>query len=89
MLWQEVIDARKQAHAKHGDNSIESISAHSPRWLPILGEEFGEVAATLTYDKNISDLRSELIDLISVATAWVDSIDGTGYGERSQHFVEL
>jgi NTP pyrophosphatase (non-canonical NTP hydrolase) len=41
----------------------------------ILGEEFGEVAAALTYDKDASTLRAELIDVLAVASAWVDAID--------------
>lgn len=75
MNYEEILEARKRAHQKHGENSIEYISAKSDKWLAILGEEFGEVAGTLTYDKNIDDLRSELIDLVSVATAWIDAID--------------
>jgi NTP pyrophosphatase (non-canonical NTP hydrolase) len=76
MNYQEIINARQAAHKKHGENSIEATPAESAKWLPILGEEFGEVAGTLTYDKNVADLRSELIDLIAVASAWVDAIDG-------------
>lgn len=80
----EVMDGRLKAHAKHGDNSIEAVPADDiARWLPILGEEFGEVAQLLTYDKadpdtgkpSWGDLRAELIDLITVGTAWVAKID--------------
>lgn len=52
MKYKEIIDARQKAHEKHGENSIENTPADSSRWLPILGEEFGEVASTLTYDKD-------------------------------------
>lgn len=38
----EVYDERKRAHEKHGDDSIEAISASDPRWLAILVEEGGE-----------------------------------------------
>lgn len=74
-VWHEINRGRLAAHAKHGENSIESVPAGDPRWLPILGEEFGEVAATLTYDKNLADLRAELLDLAAVATAWIDALD--------------
>lgn len=72
----EVEDGRRAAHAKHGENSIEAVPGEDiARWLPILGEEFGEVCQTLTYDKDSADLRAELIDLATVATAWIAAID--------------
>jgi NTP pyrophosphatase (non-canonical NTP hydrolase) len=71
----EVRLARAAAHAKHGANSIEAQASDSPRWLPILVEEIGEVASALTYDKNPNGLRAELIDVLAVASAWLDSID--------------
>jgi len=75
-VWREVQNARRRAHEKHGENSIESVSPTDPRWLPILVEEIGEVAHTMTYDGPIDQLRSELIDVLAVASAAVDSIDG-------------
>jgi NTP pyrophosphatase (non-canonical NTP hydrolase) len=77
-LYREVLTARRHAHEKHGDNSIEAHGPNAPAWLPILGEEFGELCAELTYDKNTGDLtrlRAELIDVLAVASAWVDAID--------------
>jgi NTP pyrophosphatase (non-canonical NTP hydrolase) len=71
----EVRAARAAAHAKHGANSIEAQASDSPHWLPILIEEVGEVASALTYDKNPDSLRAELIDVLAVAAAWLDSID--------------
>lgn len=99
-LWAEVAVARGRAHAKHGDYSIESLGAFNPGWLPILVEEVGEVAHTLTYDARLAaanlgpatiravahldpadyallmPTRAELIDVLAVASAWVDRIDG-------------
>lgn len=77
-LYREVLAARRAAHAKHGDNSIEVEPANSPRWLPILVEEIGEVANTLTYDGDRTQTRHELIDVIAVAAAWVDRLDRDG-----------
>lgn len=74
-LYREVRAARDAAHAKHGDNSIEMVYPASPRWLAILVEEIGEVANALTYDGPKANLRGELIDVLAVASAWVDSID--------------
>lgn len=83
ILPQSVVDeirrARRAAHRKHGPNSIESVpAADVARWLPILGEEFGEVCEALTYDKNRANLRAELIDVLAVASAWLDAIDRDG-----------
>jgi NTP pyrophosphatase (non-canonical NTP hydrolase) len=75
MLWNEIEAARRAAHAKHGANSIESEPGDSPRWLAILVEEVGEVANALTYDGPRGNVRSELIDVLAVASAWVDSLD--------------
>jgi NTP pyrophosphatase (non-canonical NTP hydrolase) len=76
-VFLEVLHARAAAHAKHGENSIEAINPADPRWLPIFIEEVGEVAEELTYDKRRPGrLRAELIDVLAVAHAWVDAIDG-------------
>lgn len=79
-LYREVLIARAKAHAKHGVNSIEVIPAADPRWLPILGEELGEVCRALTYD-GTGELRAELVDLLAVASAWVDALDRASSAE--------
>lgn len=76
VLYREVLAARRKAHAKHGENSIEVEPADSPRWLAILVEEVGEIANAQTYDGPKENLRAELIDVLAVASAWVDSLDG-------------
>ena len=74
--------ARQEAHAKHGDNSIESIPAGDGRWLPILVEEVGEVAHALTYDVDQDtakqQLADELMDVLAVASAWLDALADDG-----------
>lgn len=74
----EIIAARRKAHAKHGDNSIESVAIDDLQMLAILAEEFGELAHELTYDTTNGPgaKRAELIDIASVVTAWIDKIDG-------------
>lgn len=75
-IHEEVMSGRNAAHVKHGENSIEAVpGSDTKRWLPILGEEFGEVCEALTYDKDSNNLRAELIDVITVATAWVAALD--------------
>jgi hypothetical protein len=92
-VFLDVEDARRAAHAKHGERSIETIAPLDPTFLIVLAEEFGEVAHELTYDslndvnsgepldadallkRRLERLRAELIDLITVSTAWVSSID--------------
>jgi hypothetical protein len=81
----EISDGRVAAHAKHGENSIEAVPANEfGKWLAILGEEFGEVAHELTYDAGSVDeasqfraIRSELVDVATVAVAWIAAIDRT------------
>ncbi len=75
----DIEQARERADKKHGVNGIEQLPVGSDRWLAILTEELGEVAHTLTYDVDdeYSDqLVSELIDVASVATAWLDALLG-------------
>lgn len=76
-LYREVLNARLDAHAKHGENSIEVEPANSPRWLAILVEEIGEIANALTYDGK-GDLRAELVDVLAVGSAWIAAIDRSG-----------
>lgn len=79
MWYEEVLAARVAAHVKHGENSIESRRSDDPQWLAILVEEVGEVANAQTYDHaSVENLRAELIDVMSVASAWIDAIDGKG-----------
>jgi NTP pyrophosphatase (non-canonical NTP hydrolase) len=86
----EVRAARRAAHAKHGENSIEALYGDDPRWLSILVEEVGEVAHEQTYDADHGDLapdqalRAELIDVLSVAHAWVDAIDRDAADRRAR-----
>lgn len=79
-VWTDILNARRKAYQKHGANSIEAIPASDPRWLSILMEEVGEAAHELTYDSGgtTASLRAELIDVLSVASAWVDAIDAEG-----------
>lgn len=65
--------ARIRAHEKHGTNSVESIDHDDPRWLAILVEEVGEVAHALTYDADPTRLADELVDVLTVASAWLDA----------------
>jgi len=76
----EVREGRFKAHLKHGQNSIEAVRGRDPRWLSILVEEVGEVAHALTYDAQHEEsveesVRAELIDVLCVASAWVDALD--------------
>lgn len=68
--------ARELAHEKHGVDSIEAVAADDPRWVAILGEEYGEVCHALTYDSgaSVQDLADELVDIMAVAGAWLDAI---------------
>lgn len=66
-----VLQEMIHAFAKHGFHKS-NFNPDNPLWLPNIGEEFGEVCATQTYDKDASELSDELIDLAAVALArWV------------------
>lgn len=73
----EILGGRERAHTKHGENSIEAIDHADPRWLSILIEEVGELAHEQTYDAGgtIDSVRAELVDVATVAIAWIASID--------------
>ena len=94
----EVLSARAAAHAKHGVHSIEALDYADPRWLTVLVEEIGEVAHELTYDAEpVTDqaldvderaraearrVRGELLDVLAVASAWLDAADRAIGGAR-------
>lgn len=77
----DVEEGRIRAHLKHGDQSIEALDARDPRWLSILVEEVGEAAHELTYDAS-GDLRAELVDVLTVATAWLAALDREGASDE-------
>lgn len=78
----EIIYARENAHKKHGENSIECIKSMT-LFNSILVEEIGEVSkamnefalGNISYQEFLKEIRSELIDTLAVATAWVAMID--------------
>lgn len=70
----QVRAARMAAHVKHGEKSIERLSSVDRAWLPVLVEEIGEVANAMTYD-GAADMRAELLDVMAVASAWIDALD--------------
>jgi hypothetical protein len=77
----EVAIGRVKAHAKHGDNSIESVQWFDPMWLAILMEEVGEFAHHFTYDTDAEGARAEAIDIATVITAWIASYDKDENGD--------
>lgn len=75
-LISEIRAERQHSIDKHGKNSMEYLEGASPSWLAILVEEVGEAAKSLTYDNQDNEnLRDELIDIIAVASAWVEAMD--------------
>ena len=80
MLSQKIINEiraeRQHSIDKHGKNSMEYLKGSDPAWLAILVEEIGETAKALTYDnKDNENLRDELIDVLAVASSWVEAMD--------------
>lgn len=84
-IFVEIHNERREAHLKHGANSMERQTVDSPRRLPILVEEVGEVAQVFndaprsllgTYPPDLDDLRAELVQVAAMAIAWIAAIDG-------------
>lgn len=92
-IWAEVHLERLRAHAKHGENSIESDPAFSLLRLAVLMEEVGEVAREFCEARhrcvvpeseeaelmvNAVKLRTELIQVAAMAGAWADVLTEAG-----------
>lgn len=88
--WEE----RLRAHNKHDANgaSMERQPWESDRWLPVLMEELGEVAREYcewnhnnrTVEQLRNNLRSELVQLTAMTTAWTDALDDGLYRVRAR-----
>lgn len=79
---------RIRAHAKHSEKgSMERKAWDSPRWLPVLGEEFGEVArvicewnlGNITREEAKTQLHKELTQVGAMAAAWLDALTEVEY----------
>lgn len=84
-VYEDVNNERERAHQKHdaGGNSMERKGAGDVAWLPVLAEEFGEVARALcefmqgnvSLPVHLSELREELVQVAAMTCAWIDAID--------------
>lgn len=85
LAYYEMRQERLRAHSKHVANggSMEEKPPLHAAWLPVLGEEFGEVARVLCEielgnvdgDVALLRLREELVQVGAMTAAWIDSID--------------
>lgn len=68
-----ITEERIRAHKKHGKNSMEG-KTDPAIWLPIIGEEFGEICKALTYDNQDDDnLITELVQTAAMCAAVIDA----------------
>lgn len=84
-LYREVHAERLRAHRKDDRDlrgvSLEQQTWDDHRWLPVLVEEVGEVARALsdvtrnTTEDTMDAMRSELVQVAAMATAWVAALD--------------
>lgn len=82
-LAKEIYAKRLKAHQKHGEKSIEAGEITFDRLMVILTEEVGEVAMALNDaivddwedDQILWNVRLELIDVMTVVSAWIARID--------------
>lgn len=94
MIYKDIHEERLRAHAKHAaaGNSMEGRPWSDPYWLPVLVEEVGEVAQQLCDMRSLAAsveserqglewLRSELVQVAAMATAWIDAVDNALHGE--------
>ena len=85
----EIVDERVRAHAKHREHSMESWPALSAERYLILAEEVGEVAKEFndaTVESRPIDrpaLRTELLQVATMAVAWVAALDLESEGRES------
>lgn len=84
-IYVEIREERERAHAKHGDKSTEAAAPDDMKRLRILLEEVGEVAREFNeadiHDRavDLSSLRTELIQVAAMATAWADACTPTSH----------
>lgn len=70
-----VREERDRQDQKFGSQRSQSY----PVWNTILSEEVGE-AAKEVLEKNLDNLRSELVQVAAVAVAWLEALD-SGAGD--------
>lgn len=70
IVCRDVQDERARQDLKFGSQREQS----HPLWNTILSEEVGE-AATEVLEKDIDNLRMELVQVAAVAVAWIEAID--------------
>jgi hypothetical protein len=64
-----------RAQVKHNGRTPADREMTNAERLPILVEEVGEVARAMTYDSDLDNLVSELIQVAAMALAWVEGIE--------------
>lgn len=73
-IHREIDLARDKADIKWGERSLHLIADTNPFFaLGILTEEVGEVARGLI-ERDIENAKAELIDVLQVATAWLEAL---------------
>lgn len=82
-------DERIKADRKFGGTAggVESFAWDNRKWLPILAEEFGEVAkviceynlGNITRDRMKDELQKELTQVGAMTAAWLDALSETEY----------
>jgi NTP pyrophosphatase (non-canonical NTP hydrolase) len=78
-IWETIKAERERAHTKHGESSMEFLTATDPIRLTVLVEEVGEVAKVLNDGRHkgqvdFDALRMELVQVAAMAAAWADVV---------------
>jgi len=69
-VLEQVLAERESQDLKWGDQTLNS----DEHWTVILTEELGEVAREV-YEKNESDMYSEIIQCAAVCFAWAEAVN--------------
>ncbi len=75
-VWHEVIERRHLMHKQAGPESMETWAPADIAWVGLLEDAEGDVVDARTdASGGHGDPREALIDLLAVASAWVDAFD--------------
>lgn len=72
-VWIEVIERRKAWHTESQPDSMEDWAAHDEAWVGRL-DDCLTVVVDAVHGQSDVDPRAALIDVLAVASAWIDQM---------------
>lgn len=74
-VWHEVTERRRTLHQQAGEASMETWTPADPAWTGVLQDVHDDVQQARADATSLRDPREALIDLLAVASAWIDAFD--------------